>query len=80
MAIETGGWAVDRGFHRRCESPAARFEFSRGQVSRGARAIDATGGDTLLVGRAENFLWGRPDLDDTIVRLKAYAEAGADCL
>ncbi|MDP0995272.1 isocitrate lyase/phosphoenolpyruvate mutase family protein, partial [Klebsiella pneumoniae] len=35
---------------------------------------------TLLVGRAENFFVGRPDLDDTIARLKAYAEAGADCL
>lgn len=48
---------------------------------RAARAaIDAAGGDTLLVGRAENFFVGRPDLEDTIVRLKAYAEAGADCL
>ena len=43
-------------------------------------AIDASGGDTLLVGRAENYLHGRPDLADTIARLRAYAEAGADCL
>lgn len=43
-------------------------------------AIDQAGGDTLLVGRAENFFAGRPDLYDTIARLKAYAEAGADCL
>jgi 2-methylisocitrate lyase-like PEP mutase family enzyme len=48
---------------------------------RAARAaIDAAGGDTLLVGRAECFLVGRPDLDETIRRLKAYSEAGADCL
>ena len=48
---------------------------------RAARAaIDESGGDTLLIGRAENFFVGRPDLDDTITRLKAYAEAGADCL
>jgi len=48
---------------------------------RAARAtIDAAGADTLLVGRAENFFVGRPDLDDTLKRLKAYAEAGADCL
>lgn len=48
---------------------------------RAARAaIDASGGDTLLVGRAENFIVGRPDLDDAILRLQAYAEAGADCL
>lgn len=44
------------------------------------RAIDETGGDTLLVGRAENFFAGVPDLDDTIARLKAYSNAGADCL
>ena len=34
----------------------------------------------MLVGRCENFLHGRADLADTLVRLKAYAEAGADCL
>ncbi|MGA9028450.1 MAG: isocitrate lyase/phosphoenolpyruvate mutase family protein [Steroidobacteraceae bacterium] len=44
------------------------------------KAIDAAGGDTVLVGRAECFLVGRPDLDETIGRLKAYANAGADCL
>ena len=48
---------------------------------RAARAaIDEAGGETLLVGRAENFITGRPDLPDTIARLKAYADAGADCL
>jgi 2-methylisocitrate lyase-like PEP mutase family enzyme len=44
------------------------------------QAIDSCGGDALLVGRAECFLVGRPDLDETISRLKAYAAAGADCL
>lgn len=44
------------------------------------KAIDRTGGDTLLVGRAECFLVGRPDIDETIARLQAYAGAGADCL
>ncbi len=34
----------------------------------------------VLTGRAENFLHGRPDLDDTLRRLVAFAEAGADCL
>jgi 2-methylisocitrate lyase-like PEP mutase family enzyme len=34
----------------------------------------------MLVGRAENFLFGRPDLDDTIRRLKAFSAAGADVL
>ena len=44
------------------------------------RAIDKAGGDTLLVGRAECFLVGRPDLGETIGRLMAYSQAGADCL
>jgi 2-methylisocitrate lyase-like PEP mutase family enzyme len=43
-------------------------------------AIDQAGGDTLLVGRSEGFIAGRPDLDETIARLQAYAQAGADCL
>lgn len=48
---------------------------------RAARAvIDASGQDVMLIGRAENFVAGRPDLDDAMARLKAYADAGADCL
>ncbi|HLN07834.1 MAG TPA: isocitrate lyase/phosphoenolpyruvate mutase family protein [Xanthobacteraceae bacterium] len=48
---------------------------------RAARAaIDRAGGEVLLTGRAEGFLFGRPDLDDIIRRLRAYAQAGADCL
>jgi 2-methylisocitrate lyase-like PEP mutase family enzyme len=50
----------------------------RMRAARGA--IDESGGETLLVGRAENFIVGRPDLEDAIRRLRAYAEAGADCL
>lgn len=48
---------------------------------RAARAaIDAVGGDVVLTARAECFLVGRPDLDEAVRRLVAYAEAGADCL
>jgi 2-methylisocitrate lyase-like PEP mutase family enzyme len=43
-------------------------------------AIDQSGGGVMLVGRAECFLVGRPDLTETIARLQAYANAGADCL
>lgn len=50
------------------------------RIQAARQAIDAQGGDTLLVGRAENFLVGQPDLDDTLHRLQAYAQAGADCL
>ena len=50
------------------------------RISAARTAIDEAGGDTLLVGRAECFFVGRPDLEETIARLKAYAQAGADCL
>jgi 2-methylisocitrate lyase-like PEP mutase family enzyme len=43
-------------------------------------AIDEAGGDVVLTGRAECFLVGLPDLDETIRRLAAYGAAGADCL
>jgi 2-methylisocitrate lyase-like PEP mutase family enzyme len=44
------------------------------------KAIDKTGSDTMLVGRAECFLVGQPDIEQTIARIKSYANAGADCL
>ena len=48
---------------------------------RSARAaIDKAGGDVLLVGRCECFLVGKPDIAETVARLKAYSSAGADCL
>ena len=48
---------------------------------RAARAaIDASGTGVLLTGRSEGFIVGRPDLAETVRRLVAYAEAGAECL
>ena len=44
------------------------------------KAIDKAGGDAILVGRAECFLHGKADIEFAIQRLKAYANAGADCL
>ena len=43
-------------------------------------AIDASGTRVLLTGRSEGFVCGRPDIDETVRRLRAYADAGADCL
>jgi 2-methylisocitrate lyase-like PEP mutase family enzyme len=43
-------------------------------------ALDKTGTGVLLTGRSEGFLVGRPDLAETIRRLRAYADAGAECL
>jgi 2-methylisocitrate lyase-like PEP mutase family enzyme len=52
-------------------------------VERVAAAVEARGrlaGDFVLTARAENFLHGTPDLDDTIARLQAFEAAGADVL
>ena len=43
-------------------------------------ALDKAGTGVLLTGRSEGFLVGRPDLAETIRRLRAYADAGAECL
>ena len=50
------------------------------RVSAAAEAAKALGFPFTLTGRAENFLRGNPDLDDTIARLQAYERAGADVL
>jgi 2-methylisocitrate lyase-like PEP mutase family enzyme len=81
LAVETGvaGLSIEDS-----TGDAARPLFALAEaverISAARKAIDKAGGDTLLVGRAECFLVGRPDLSDTIARLKAYANAGADCL
>jgi len=49
-------------------------------VARIAAAARVGRGRILLTGRCDNFIQGRPDLDDTIRRLSAFAEAGADVL
>jgi 2-methylisocitrate lyase-like PEP mutase family enzyme len=50
------------------------------RVAAARRAIDESGTGIVLTGRSEGFVVGRPDIDETILRLRAYAEAGADCL
>ncbi|WP_329537584.1 isocitrate lyase/phosphoenolpyruvate mutase family protein (plasmid) [Streptomyces sp. NBC_01450] len=47
-------------------------------VSRVRSAVDASKGRIVVTGRTDNFIQGRPDLDDTIRRLTAFAEVGAD--
>jgi 2-methylisocitrate lyase-like PEP mutase family enzyme len=78
LAVETGvaGLSIeDRTGKALYELPLAveRIAASR-------EAIDQSGADVILVGRSEGFLVGRTDLDATIERLVAYANAGADCL
>ncbi|HEX5172557.1 MAG TPA: isocitrate lyase/phosphoenolpyruvate mutase family protein [Gaiellaceae bacterium] len=44
------------------------------------QAIDESVTGILLTARSEGFVVGRPDLEETVRRLRAYADAGADCL
>lgn len=60
--------------------PLLEFELAVDRVKAARQAIDESGTGVLLTGRSEGFVCGRPDIDETIRRLRAYAEAGADCL
>ena len=81
LAVETGvaGLSIEDSTGD-AANPLYEIDIAVERMRAARKAIDKAGGDTLLVGRAEGFLWGRPDLDDAIRRLKAYSEAGADCL
>jgi 2-methylisocitrate lyase-like PEP mutase family enzyme len=60
--------------------PLYDFALAVERVRAARRAIDASGTGVLLTARSEGFIVGRPDLAETIRRLTAYADAGADCL
>ena len=81
LAVATGvaGLSIEDSTGN-AEQPLFTLRDAVDRMAAARRAIDAAGGDTLLVGRAECFLVGRPDLGETIERLQAYANAGADCL
>jgi len=61
-------------------NPLYGLDHAVARVRAARAAIDRSGADVVFVGRAECFIVGRPDLDDAIRRLKAYVDAGADCL
>ena len=61
-------------------NPLFDYSLSVERIEAARRAIDASGTGVVLTGRSEGFIVGRPDLDETIRRLTAYAAAGAECL
>ena len=81
LAIETGvaGLSIEDSTGD-ASRPIYELHTAVARIRAARKAIDKAGGDTLLVGRAECFLHGQPDIGQTIHRLKAYADAGADCL
>ncbi len=62
------------------QAPLMPIDEAARRISIARALIDSAGLDVVLVGRAENFFIGVPDLNDTLERLKAYSEAGADVL
>jgi len=62
------------------DNPLYPFDLSVARIRAARAAIDKAGGEVMLTARSEGFLVGRPDLDETIRRLKAFSAAGADCL
>jgi 2-methylisocitrate lyase-like PEP mutase family enzyme len=64
----------------RTDAPIYPLENAVERIQAAAAAARALPFTFTLTGRAENYLHGRPDLKDTIARLQAYQEAGADVL
>jgi len=81
LAVETGvaGLSIEDASGDPAR-PIRPLDESLARLKAARRAIDEAGGEVMLVGRAENFLHGISDLEDTVARLRAYADAGADCL
>lgn len=81
MATDTGiaGLSIEDGSGDET-NPLFDFDLAVRRVAAARGAIDKSGTNIVLTGRSEGFVCGRPDIDETIRRLVAYAEAGADCL
>ena len=80
-AAATGlaGGSIEDHTNRR-DDPIFDFTLAVERIAAAAEAARALPHDFVLTARCENFLWDRPDLDDTIRRLQAFEAAGADVL
>jgi 2-methylisocitrate lyase-like PEP mutase family enzyme len=81
LAVETGvaGLSIEDSTGQDAQ-PLFDLDAAVMRIRAARQAIDKAGGDAVLVGRAEGFLHGQPDIEQIVARLKAYAHAGADCL
>jgi 2-methylisocitrate lyase-like PEP mutase family enzyme len=81
LAAETGvaGLSIEDST-KEGDEPLFAFELAVDRVRAARAALDRIGSGVVLTARSEGFIAGRPDLDETIRRLQAYAQAGADCL
>jgi 2-methylisocitrate lyase-like PEP mutase family enzyme len=74
------GLSVEDSTRDRARGPLFEFALAVDRIRAAREAIEQSGTGVLLTARSEGFVVGRPDLSETIRRLNAFAEAGADCL
>lgn len=81
LCIETGvaGLSIE-DFTGDEAAPLYDFDLALARVKAARTAIDRAGGDVVFTARTEGFIHGRTDMAETVRRLKAFADAGADCL
>jgi 2-methylisocitrate lyase-like PEP mutase family enzyme len=81
LALETGlaGCSIE-DFTEDPDEPIYELDAAQARVAAAAEAAHRGSRTLVLTARAENHIRGRPDLEDTITRLRAYEEAGADVL
>lgn len=81
LAAATGiaGLSVEDSSGDRAD-PLHAFDLAVDRVRAARAAIDASGTGVLLTARTEGFIVGRPDIDEAVRRLRAFAQVGADCL
>ena len=81
LAVQTGvaGLSIE-DFSGDPADPLFEPELAVERIRAARAAIDSSGTGVVLTARTEGFVWDRPDIDDAVRRLSAYAEAGADCL
>jgi len=81
LAVETGvaGLSIEDSTGN-AANPLFDADTAVERMRAARKAIDKAGADTMLIGRAECFLVGQPDINLAVARLKAYSNAGADCL
>lgn len=80
-AVRTGvaGLSIEDSSGR-ADEPLLDLDLAVARIAAARAAIDESGTGVVLTGRSEGFVVGRPDIEETVKRLRAYADAGADCL
>ena len=81
LAAATGlvGASIEDATGRK-DDPIYEHKLAAERVRAAVEAVSSLAFPFMLTARAENYLWGRPDLKDTIRRLQAYQDAGAQVL